>query len=300
MEAARAAIGTTGARVTARTIRARSLTVLLETVDILFAGTIRWTELFETAPDAESQQAIADALRWLSHAERAIAGSLSQRPADSAESFAPEGSHSIEYVRKREAAVRALDAPTGSLIALLAQDQRDALLNVEVAFESVRALWSGVEFRASASEADRAAHYLAELNPARRTASRRGAVRYRIEPYVLAGDVYSTAPHDGRGGWSWYTGAAAWYWRAVMESVLGVKVGAESLSLSPRIPGSWTHCGVRIAGAMRYRIDIERTAAVDSLSVLLDGVPVDPAAVPLRTDGLEHTLKVRLPLAPEI
>ena len=84
MEAARAAIGTTGARVTARTIRARSLTVLLETVDILFAGTIRWTELFETAPDAESQQAIADALRWLSHAERAIAGSLSQRPADSA------------------------------------------------------------------------------------------------------------------------------------------------------------------------------------------------------------------------
>jgi len=157
MEAARAAIGTTGARVTARTIRARSLTVLLETVDILFAGTIRWTELFETAPDAESQQAIADALRWLSHAERAIAGSLSQRPADSAESFAPEGSHSIEYVRKREAAVRALDAPTGSLIALLVQDQRDALLNVEVAFESVRALWSGVEFRASASEADRAA-----------------------------------------------------------------------------------------------------------------------------------------------
>ena len=60
-------------------------------------------------------------------------------------------------MRKREAAVRALDAPTGSLIALLAQDQRDALLNVEVAFESVRALWSGVEFRASASEADRAA-----------------------------------------------------------------------------------------------------------------------------------------------
>jgi uncharacterized membrane protein YccC len=157
MEAARAAIGTTGARVTARTIRARSLTVLLETADILFAGTIRWTELFETAPDAESQQAIADALRWLSRAERAIADSLSQRPADGAESFAPEGSHSIEHLRKRESAVRALDAPSGSLIALLAQDQRDALLNVEVAFEAVRALWSGVEFRASASEADRVA-----------------------------------------------------------------------------------------------------------------------------------------------
>ncbi len=156
MEAARAAIGTTGARVTARTIRARSLTVLLETADILFAGTIRWTELFETAPDVESQQAIADALQWLSRAERAIANSLGHRPADGAESFTPEGSHSIDYVRKREAAVRALDAPAGSLIALLAQDQRDALLNVEVAFEAIRALWSGVEFRVSAGDADRA------------------------------------------------------------------------------------------------------------------------------------------------
>jgi len=157
MEAARAAIGTTGARVTARTIRARSLTVLLETADILFAGTIRWTELFETAPDAASQQAITDALRWLSRAERAIADSLRQRPVDDAASFAPEGSHSIDHLRKRAAAIRSLNAPAGSLIAHLAQDQRDALLNVEVAFEAVRALWSGVEYRMTASESDRAA-----------------------------------------------------------------------------------------------------------------------------------------------
>ena len=152
MEAARAAIGTTSARVTARTIRARSLTVLLETADILFAGTIRWTELFETAPDAASQQAIADALRWLSRAERAIADSLRQRPADGAASFAPEGSHSIEHLHKRGLVIRSLEAPSGSLIDLLAQDQRDALLNVEVAFEAVRALWSGVEYRVASGE----------------------------------------------------------------------------------------------------------------------------------------------------
>lgn len=157
MEAARAAIGTTGARGTARTIRARSLTVLLETADILFAGTIRWTELFETAPDRASQYAITDALGWLSRAERAIAHSLSQRPADDAASFAPEGSHTIEHVHKRTAAVRSLNAPAGSVIAHLAHDQRDALLNVAVAFEAVRALWSGVEYRTTASESDRAA-----------------------------------------------------------------------------------------------------------------------------------------------
>ncbi len=157
MEAARAAIGTTGARMTARTIRARSLTVLLETADILFAGTIRWTELYEATTDAESQAAIADTLTWLASAERVISEVLQQRPADGGSSFAPEGSHSIQHLRKREAALLALHPAPGSLMAHLLQDERDALLNVEVAFEAVRALWSGVEHRVSQTGSDRAA-----------------------------------------------------------------------------------------------------------------------------------------------
>lgn len=156
MEAARVAIGTTGARITARTVRARSLTVLLETADILFAGTIRWTELFEAAADAESQAAIADALGWVSRAERAIAGALSVRPQDGGASFAAVGSHSLEHLRKREVALEALHAAPGSLVAHLAHDERDALLNLEVAFEAVRALWSGVEYRTSRSGSERA------------------------------------------------------------------------------------------------------------------------------------------------
>ena len=147
LEAARTAIGTTGARITARTIRARSLTVLLETADILFAGTIRWTELYESAADAESQASIAGTMRWLERAERVIGDVLQQRPADGGSSFAPEGSHSMEHLRKREAELRALHPAPGSLMAHLADDERDALLNVEVAFEAVRALWSGVEPR---------------------------------------------------------------------------------------------------------------------------------------------------------
>lgn len=147
MEAARTAIGTTGARITARTIRARSLTVLLETADILFAGTIRWTELFEAAADEESQASIADTLRWLERAERVIGRALEQRPADGGSSFAPEGSHSIEHLRHREAALDAQNPEAGPLMAHLLHDERDALLNVEVAFEAVRALWSGIEPR---------------------------------------------------------------------------------------------------------------------------------------------------------
>lgn len=157
MEAARAAIGTTGARITARTVRARSLTVLLETADILFAGTIRWTELFEAAVEIESQAAIADALGWLSRAEQVIADALRACPQDGGTSFASEGSHSLEHLRKREVALEALQVAPGSLIAHLAHDERDTLMNIEVAFEAVRALWSGVEYRTSRSGSVRAA-----------------------------------------------------------------------------------------------------------------------------------------------
>jgi len=145
MEAARTAIGATGARITARTLRARSLTVLLETADLLFAGTIRWTELLESTSDAKSQAAILDGLRWLERSEHVISQALLQRPADGASSFSPEGSHSIEHLHKREAAIQALDTSSQSLLIHLAQDERDGLLNVEVAFEAIRALWSGIE-----------------------------------------------------------------------------------------------------------------------------------------------------------
>jgi uncharacterized membrane protein YccC len=148
IESARTAIGGTGARITARTLRARSLTVLLETVDLLFAGTIRWTELLEATSDPQAQAAIADALQWMEQAEKTIAVALEKRPADGAASFAPDGSHSIQHLRKRETAIKALErtaAPLDPLIRHLVQEERDILLNVEVAFEAIQALWSGVD-----------------------------------------------------------------------------------------------------------------------------------------------------------
>lgn len=156
IEAARAAIGTTGARITARTIRARSLTVLLETADILFAGTIRWTELYESATDDESKASIAATLTWLARAERVVSVVLQQRPADGGSSFAPEGSYTVEHLRKREAVLDAMKPQPATLLAHLLQDERDALLNIEVAFEALRALWSGTEHRAASAGADSA------------------------------------------------------------------------------------------------------------------------------------------------
>ena len=77
------------------------------------------------------------------------------------------------------------------------------------------------------------------LSPAHRSQhARRGPV-YELEPYVMAGDIYGSAPYVGRGGWSWYTGSAAWLYRASLETLLGLQVRRGELSLTPRIPESW-------------------------------------------------------------
>ena len=154
MEFARRTLGTAPARVTARTVRARNLTVLLETADMLFAITMRWREMAENEVDPESdearrgQAAVREAAQWLSGAERAVDEGLRHRPSDRAASYLPEGSHSLEHVQPR---TRRPQWPfaRGTTLAHLANDERDALENVQVAFEAVRAIWTGVELRSS-------------------------------------------------------------------------------------------------------------------------------------------------------
>ncbi|MEP6587628.1 MAG: glucoamylase family protein [Polaromonas sp.] len=85
-----------------------------------------------------------------------------------------------------------------------------------------------------------------DLSPAHRSAHpERGRV-YELEPYVIAGDVYSAPPYVGRGGWSWYTGSAAWLYRAALETLLGLAVQPGRLSLSPRLPAHWPAVELRL------------------------------------------------------
>jgi uncharacterized membrane protein YccC len=147
MEEARAALEATAARTASRTVRARSLTVLLETADMLFAETIRWTEFVENTEDDPSRLALLDALRWLSGAERAIAEGLRERPADGAASFTPEGSHSLEYLLGREQEIAKRKLTDSPLIAHFAADESDAMQSIQIAFEAVHALWSGLDMR---------------------------------------------------------------------------------------------------------------------------------------------------------
>src|SRR6185436_10544366 len=85
------------------------------------------------------------------------------------------------------------------------------------------ALWSVIAFTLL-GEGDKAAALLAMLNPINHSRSRSEAHRYKLEPYVVAADIYSQPPHVGRGGWSWYTGAAGWMYRAGVEHVLGLRI----------------------------------------------------------------------------
>jgi cyclic beta-1,2-glucan synthetase len=86
---------------------------------------------------------------------------------------------------------------------------------------------------------DLAWQYFKDLSPAHRAAQPMQAAAYGIEPYVMAGDVYSAPPYVGCGGWSWYTGAAAWMHRAAIESIFGLDIGALELSFAPGLPSHW-------------------------------------------------------------
>ncbi len=108
---------------------------------------------------------------------------------------------------------------------------------------AVWALMAQAEFATtnpdSAGMSDLPYRYFTYLSPAHRAVAPTYGAAYGIEPYVMAGDVYTQAPYVGRGGWSWYTGAAAWLHRAAIESIYGLKLSAETLSFTPCLPSDW-------------------------------------------------------------
>jgi cyclic beta-1,2-glucan synthetase len=97
-------------------------------------------------------------------------------------------------------------------------------------------------------DGDAAGALFALLNPINHALTPADAARYKVEPYVLAADVYSTPPHEGRGGWTWYTGSAAWMYRAGIEGLLGLTRDGPDLILDPCFPRAWP--GVRLVVAL--------------------------------------------------
>jgi cyclic beta-1,2-glucan synthetase len=100
--------------------------------------------------------------------------------------------------------------------------------------------------RSGDGDADLPWTYFTWLSPAHRAAHPLHGPAYRIEPYVMAGDTCSQPPYVGRGGWSWYTGAAAWMHRAAMESILGLRIDAQGLAFEPCLPSHWQRAGITL------------------------------------------------------
>lgn len=153
LESARAALSSTAARAPARTVRARNLSVLLETADILFALTIRLTEVAEALPpsqEATPHTTLYAIAQWLSKAEAVVATNLRLRPSDNAASFGPRGSYRLEYLVRAASGMEARRLADALQQYLLA-GRREAMQNLEIAFDSLRAVWTGADPRPGAA-----------------------------------------------------------------------------------------------------------------------------------------------------
>jgi cyclic beta-1,2-glucan synthetase len=144
---------------------------------------------------------------------------------------------------------------------------------------------------------DEVAELFHMLNPINHARTPEGAERYKAEPYVVAGDVYARPPHAGRGGWSWYTGSAAWMYRAGLESILGLRRHGETFSLDPCIPASWPEYEIEWRlPRTRYLISVsnpERQCR-GVVSAALDHVVVDASEIPIVEDGRTHHVSIVL------
>jgi cyclic beta-1,2-glucan synthetase len=159
------------------------------------------------------------------------------------------------------------------------------------------ATWSAAAF-AALGEGDKAFDLFDLLSPIRNASRRADVHRYKVEPYAVAADVYSEPPHVGRGGWTWYTGAAGWLYRTGLEWILGFRKRGSGLRIDPCIPGRWRRFEISyLHGATRYRVRVENPNGVcrGVSRISLDGreLPTD-GLVPLADDGGEHRVEVVL------
>jgi len=139
------------------------------------------------------------------------------------------------------------------------------------------------------------------INPINHMRTPEDADRYKVEPYAVAADVYAHPMHVGRGGWTWYTGSAGWMYQAAVHALLGLQRTANTLRIDPCIPRTWPEYSLawRVGGT-RYRFAVSNP---DHLShgvaqAHLDGVEIDPHAIPVVDDGGDHEVTVRLGATP--
>ena len=157
------------------------------------------------------------------------------------------------------------------------------------------AIWVAMAFAAMGDSA-RAWKLLDMINPLNHGSTPEEVAVYRVEPYVVAADVYALQPHTGRGGWTWYTGAAGWMYRLIVESLLGLRLDVDRLRFTPCLPADWKsfllHYRYR---ETFYHITVTRAGAgCDVVSMTVDDLVQSDRAVLLVDDHKEHFVEVMI------
>ncbi|MGB7157801.1 MAG: glucoamylase family protein [Tepidisphaeraceae bacterium] len=162
------------------------------------------------------------------------------------------------------------------------------------------AVWAVMAF-AAVGDAQRAWELFNLINPVRHGDSESTVARYKVEPYVVAADVYANPQHAGRGGWTWYTGSAGWMYRLITESLLGLRLEVDRLRIEPVFPREWESFEIHY----RYRetfhhIHVRNLGGTGTggrggvLRVILDGIEQPDKTIPLRDDRRDHQVEVEV------
>jgi cyclic beta-1,2-glucan synthetase len=158
------------------------------------------------------------------------------------------------------------------------------------------AIWTTMAF-ALMGDSERAWDLFALLNPVHHSATPKQVAIYKVEPYVVAADVYGVAPHTGRGGWTWYTGSAGWMYRLLLETLLGLNLEGNQLRLTPSLPRTWSTFTLHYRYRQTpYHIRITRLpdAPHGTSRLTLDGQALAGNLLPLLDDHREHDVEVQV------
>jgi cyclic beta-1,2-glucan synthetase len=157
------------------------------------------------------------------------------------------------------------------------------------------AVWVAMAF-AVMGDNTRAWELFSMINPLNHGSAPDQVAIYKAEPYVVAADVYALPPHTGRGGWTWYTGAAGWMYRLIVESLLGLQLDVDRLQFTPCIPAEWKSFRLHY----RYRETFYHITVTQAgpgrkvVSMTVDGLAQSDGAVQLVDDRKEHFVEIKM------
>jgi cellobiose phosphorylase len=156
------------------------------------------------------------------------------------------------------------------------------------------AIWTIMAF-AVMGDVPRAWELFDLISPIRHSETTDGVKRYKVEPYVVAADVYSLSPHTGRGGWTWYTGSAVWFYRLITETFLGLILEVDRIRFEPRVPTHWKSFQIQYRyRETYYHITLTSTSGIwtGKRRVVIDGVAQAGEWIPLNDDHRRHKVEV--------